>query len=81
MNRLACLVASLALFSGGAVSAEAEPETGTLIVNVSSLRSDEGDLRFVLFDSKKSFLITPLRADIVEVRSPEVQAREVRARG
>ena len=42
-------------------------ETGTLVVRVQGLTSDAGNLRFVLFDSKESFLKNPVRAEIVEI--------------
>lgn len=45
-----------------------ESETGTLMVEVRDLESDAGDLRFVMFDSKKSFLKNPVRAEIVEIK-------------
>lgn len=57
---LAALLLSAAPLPAGA-------ETGTLIVSVSDLQSDEGDLRFVMFDSKKSFLKSPARAEIIEI--------------
>lgn len=41
--------------------------TGTLIVRVRGLTSGEGNLRFVLFDSKTNFLKHPVRADVVEI--------------
>jgi len=67
LNRFVFL-AALILFAASAPSgAEIEPETGTLIVTVANLQSDEGDLRFVMFDSRKSFLKNPVRADIVEI--------------
>jgi len=55
------------LVGGNPVWADIEPETGTLIVNVPNLQSDDGDLRFVMFDSSKSFLKNPARAEIVEI--------------
>lgn len=42
-------------------------QTGTLFVRVQGLVSDEGNLRFVLFDSKENFLRRPIRAEIVEI--------------
>lgn len=41
--------------------------TGTLIVRAQGLMSSDGNLRFVLFDSKKNFLKHPVRAEIVEI--------------
>lgn len=51
----------------GAATAEGAELTGTLIVRVQGLRSGDGNLRFVLFDSKKNFLKSPVRAEIVEI--------------
>ena len=45
----------------------ADSDTGTLIVHVQGLTSDDGNLRFVLFDSKENFLKRPVRAEIVEI--------------
>ena len=42
-------------------------QTGSLVVNVKGLNSDDGNLRFALFDSKKGFLKQPIRAEIVEI--------------
>ncbi len=67
MNKLEYVVLLLLLVSVTPSLADAEPETGTLVVNVSGLESDEGDLRFVMFDSKKSFLKNPVRAEITEI--------------
>lgn len=47
----------------------AEPKAGTLIVNVSGLITDEGTLRFVLFDSKKNFLKRPIRTGVIEIKN------------
>jgi uncharacterized protein (DUF2141 family) len=51
----------------GQVRADVADLTGTLIVHVRGLTSGEGNLRFVLFDSKKSFLKHPVRAEVVEI--------------
>ncbi len=50
------------------VTARGADLTGTLIVRVQGLTSDDGNLRFVLFDSKKNFLTSPVRAEIVEIK-------------
>jgi uncharacterized protein (DUF2141 family) len=52
----------------GQVSADGADLTGTLIVRVRGLTSGEGNLRFVLFDSKKNFLKHPVRAEVVEIK-------------
>lgn len=44
-------------------------DTGTLVVKVDGLESDEGDLRFVLFGSRKDFLKRPVSAEIVEINA------------
>lgn len=67
LNRVACVTALLLLAAPVPGWVEAEPESGTLIINVSNLQSDEGNLRFVMFDSKKSFLKNPVRAEITEI--------------
>jgi len=50
-----------------ALSADSEQGVGTLIVQVQGLKSDAGDLRFVLFDSKEKFLKNPVRAEIIVI--------------
>lgn len=67
LNKVANLAALLLLAAPVPGWVDAEPEVGTLIINVSNLQSDEGDLRFVMFDSKKSFLKNPVRAEITEI--------------
>ena len=67
MSRLTHLTALVVLAASAAIHAEVEPKTGTLIVQVQNLQSDEGSLRFVMFDSGESFLKTPFRAEIVEI--------------
>lgn len=52
----------------GCVLVAAAAETGTLVVQVQGLTSDDGNLRFTLFDSKASFMKTPVRAELVEVK-------------
>ncbi len=49
-------------------SGEDDGLTGTLTVHVTGLASSDGNLRFVLFDSKKDFLKRPVRAEIVEIK-------------
>ncbi len=44
---------------------------GTLKVHVRGLSSSDGNLRFALFDSKKNFLESPVRAEIVEIEAQE----------
>lgn len=67
MSRCIYCMALVFLVAGNPVWSDIEPETGTLIVNVPNLQSDDGDLRFVMFDSRKSFLKNPVRAEIVEI--------------
>jgi uncharacterized protein (DUF2141 family) len=56
--------ALLVAMTSGRVAAN---DTGTLVVTVEGLKADEGDLRFVLFDSKNDFLKQPVSAEIVEI--------------
>jgi len=65
--KLVCGAVLVLLVAHATSWAELERVTGTLIVNVSNLQSDEGDLRFVMFDSKKHFLKNPVRAEIVQI--------------
>lgn len=62
------VVTALLLLTATWVSG-AEPQTGELIVEVDNLQSDAGDLRFVMFDSKKNFLKRPIRAEIVAIEN------------
>jgi uncharacterized protein (DUF2141 family) len=48
------------------VNADGADLTGTLIVRVRGLTSGEGNLRFVLFDSKKNFLKHPVCAEVLK---------------
>ncbi len=48
---------------------DTDAPTGTLIVHVVDLLSGDGNLRFVLFDSKKNFLKRPLHAGVVEINN------------
>lgn len=47
----------------------ATSKTGTLIVHVEGLESDDGKLRFVMFDSKENFLGNAFRAEIIDIES------------
>ncbi len=51
----------------GWVTAEGAELTGTLTIRVQGLTSEDGNLRFVLFDTKKNFLKNPVRAEVVEI--------------
>lgn len=67
LTRLSIILALailLAMTNGWAATDE---DTGALVVQVEGLKSDEGDLRFVLFASKKDFLKRPVSAEIVEI--------------
>lgn len=55
----------------GGGAAEGADLTGTLIVHVRDISSDDGSLRFVLFDSMKDFLKSPVRAEIVEIEGQQ----------
>lgn len=64
-------ITALVLLQGVALgqdSAEGADLTGTLAVHVRGLKSGDGNLRFVLFDSKKNFLKNPVRAEVVEIK-------------
>ena len=68
------IVTVLVLWLGGpfgAVTANGADLAGTLVVRVQGLKSDEGTLRFVLFDSKEDFLKSPVRAETVEIRDQQ----------
>ena len=41
--------------------------TGTLVIHLQGLVSNEGKLRFALFDSDKDFMKTPVRSGIVDI--------------
>ena len=43
--------------------------TGTLTAHVKGLTSDDGELRFVLFDSEEKFMKQPVRAHIAEIQT------------
>ena len=62
------LAAALVLLAAVAPAQDA-PQTGTLTVQVTGLESNDGSLRFVLFDSEENFLKQPLRAEIVEIEN------------
>lgn len=61
------LLAALLTLASPAGFGDDEPATGTLIVEVEGLSSNDGSLRFVMFDSKKAFLKNPVRAEVVEI--------------
>jgi len=68
------LISAFVLLQGGSLAwdtAEGADLTGTLIVHVRDLSSGDGNLRFVLFDSKENFLKSPVRAEIVEIENQE----------
>ena len=68
------IISVLALLLGvplGWVAAAGDDLTGTLIVRVQGLMSGDGNLRFVLFDSKKNFLKRPIRAEVVEIKNQQ----------
>ncbi len=45
----------------------ANADAGTLTVQVQGLTTDDGNLRFVLFDSKENFMKRPVRAEVIEI--------------
>ena len=68
------IITALVLWQGdpaGRVTAEGADLTGTLVVHVRGLVSGDGNLRFVLFDSKESFLKQPVRAEVVEIKDQQ----------
>jgi len=73
LSRYFIIVAFVLLQGGplGCVTAEGADLTGTLIVRVQGLTSSDGNLRFVLFDSKKNFLKSPVRSEIVEIEEQQ----------
>ena len=46
---------------------DVESSTGTLIVHIEGLRSGDGNLSLVLFDSKENFLKHPVRAEVFDI--------------
>lgn len=64
--------AALAMLAGPRPSPAADNDAGTLSVRVQGLESTEGKLRFVIFDSKKSFLKKPVRAEVLTIAAREV---------
>lgn len=70
-NRWSIIAPFVLLLAGplAVVAAESADKTGTLIVQVQRLTSGDGNLRFVLFDSKENFLKYPVRAGIVEIEN------------
>ena len=73
-NRQLIVVAFTLLLgsSPGWVTAESakldDRSTGALTVHVQGLKSDDGKLRFVLFDSEKTFMKHPIREEISEIQ-------------
>lgn len=68
------IVAAIALLLCGPLVTVASGDddlTGTLTVHAQGLASNDGNLRFVLFDSRKDFLKRPVRADIVEIKDQQ----------
>lgn len=53
--------------ANGEKSVVADHDAGILIVHAQGLTSDDGNLRFVLFDSAKNFLKRPIRAQVIEI--------------
>ena len=53
-------------------SSLAAAETGRLIVQLQGIESDAGDLRFVIFDSKETFLKRPIRAEALKNKGQRV---------
>ncbi len=68
--RMLLVVKTLVLCLAWSLTA-AGAEAGTLVVRVQGLASDDGNLRFTLFDSKTSFMKTPVRAELVEIKDRE----------
>ena len=69
-----CIFTALAFSQGiflGQGSAEGANLTGTLEVHARGLVSGDGNLRFVLFDSKENFLKSPVRAEVVEIKDQQ----------
>lgn len=68
------LIAALALLACGSLDAIASDDddlTGSLTVHAVGLASSDGNLRFVLFNSKKDFLKRPVRAEIIEIKDQQ----------
>lgn len=67
-----CLVVvAIALLTGLFAGRAAADETGTLSVEVQGLKSNDGELRFVIFGSKKAFLKRPVRAEVLKIEGQE----------
>lgn len=64
---LALMIAALLTAIQSVSGDDAIVRSGTLLVRVDSLASNDGQLRFVLFDTKKTFLKRPLRAEAFEI--------------
>jgi uncharacterized protein (DUF2141 family) len=54
-----------------ALADDAETETGTVTVRVQGLGSNDGQLRYTVFDSKKNFLKRPFRSGVSEIDNRE----------
>ncbi len=65
-SRVLFVAKAWALLLGCSLVAAAA-ETGTLVVHAQGLTSDDGNLRFVMFDSKENFLKRPVRAEVIEI--------------
>lgn len=62
------VVAGLFVATSPDSATAADPEKlGELTVHVQGLKSDDGELRFVLFDSDEDFLKRPVRVGVVEI--------------
>lgn len=72
---LICAVAHLALAPSLATAdtnesgVAAESETGTLVVQMTDLKTGDGKLRMVMFDSKEDFLKRPLHAEVIGIEN------------
>ncbi len=76
--RIVILISTIAFLcvpSLDAALADSDVQTATLIVHVEGLKPEDGSLRFVLFDSKKTFLKNPLRAEAIDLQSWQGQWR------
>lgn len=63
---------AIALLPGVGPARAAADDSGTLTVQARGLKSTEGELRFVIFDSKKAFLKRPIRAEVLKIDGEEV---------
>jgi uncharacterized protein (DUF2141 family) len=70
LPRRVVLSTALVLFQIAPIDCTRAEETnaaGTLTVLVQGLTTSDGDVRFVLFDSKKNFLKHPVRAGVIDI--------------